>query len=135
MTASGVILASLLPSESGLATSLAIIRRKSQLAKKDFRGRLKAYADVEKVEKKNVVRFFPTHLVVTRLKLVGFLQLLSVLVFVVIALVTFDGRVDALLLHVGSRQVQIGVCFAVRVFCPLCFPESLFIVLLCPIQC
>ena len=52
MTASGVILASLLPSESGLATSLAIIRRKSQLAKKDFRGRLKAYADVERVEKK-----------------------------------------------------------------------------------
>jgi hypothetical protein len=37
----------------------------------------------------------------TRLKLVGFLELFGVLIFVVIALVTFDGRVNTLLLYVS----------------------------------
>lgn len=70
----------------------------------------------------------------TRLKLVGFLKLLGVLVFVVIALVTFDGRVDALLFDVGPREVQIGIGFAVRVLGPLRFPESFFVVFLRSIQ-
>lgn len=70
----------------------------------------------------------------TRLNLVGFLELLGVLIFVVIALMAFDGRVNTLLLDVGSREVQIGISFTVRIFGPLCFSESLFIILLSSIQ-
>ena len=74
------------------------------------------------------------HLVVLTLQLVGLLQLFGVLVLVVLALVVLDGRVDALLLDFGPRQVQVSVRLPVSVLGPFRLAEGLFIILLRPVQ-
>jgi hypothetical protein len=43
------------------------------------------------------------------LELIGFLKLVGIFVFAVVTLLRFDGRVDPLFLHLGSRQIEVGI--------------------------
>ena len=64
------------------------------------------------------------------LPFVGLLQLVSVLVLRVLALLRFDGGVHALLLHLGPREVQVLVGLLVRVQGALRRAERLLVLLL-----
>ena len=64
------------------------------------------------------------------LPFVGLLQLVSVLVLRVLALLRFDGGVHALLLHLGPREVQVFVGLLVRVQGALRRAERLLVLLL-----
>ncbi len=58
------------------------------------------------------------------------MQLVGVLVLAVVILLRFDGRVHPLLLHLGPRQVEIGVGLVVGVQGALRGPEGLLVLLL-----
>lgn len=65
--------------------------------------------------------------VIFALQLVGLLQLVSIFIFGVIILLRFDGGVHPLLLHFGSRQVEIRVGLLIGVQGSLGCAKCLFV--------
>ena len=59
------------------------------------------------------------------LKLISFLQLICVLIFAVVHLLSLDVGVHPLLLHIGPRQVEVSICLVVALQCPLTCPKCL----------